>query len=168
MKASYIFHLFSIESPTADEGEKLHEAIKKQESAWEVFESKLYERGIYSAHFSYSHNMLTCTLISRYTGKAPLPAQLESFNAANRKFNIYDEISSSFMSFGIHMLKDRTGTKVDAMRRAKLGDPVDTTKEIFRHWLQGEGIPATWDQLVKSLRHADLQVVADDIDKCLI
>lgn len=66
------------------------------------------------------------------------------------------------------MLKDRTGTRVDAIRRAKLNDPVDTTKEIFRHWLQGEGIPATWDQLVKCLRHADLQVVADDIDKCLI
>lgn len=107
-------------------------------------------------------------LISCCTGKAPLPSQLESFNAANKKLNIYDEISVSFTSFGIHMLRDRTGTKVDAIRRAKLGDPVDTTKEIFRQWLNGAGIPATWDQLVKTLRHADLQVVADDIDKCLI
>lgn len=83
-------------------------------------------------------------------------------------FNIYDEISASFTSFGVKMLKDRTGAKVEAIRKKQLGDPVETSKEIVRQWLGGGGIPATWDQLVKCLIHAELKTIATDIDKCLI
>ena len=77
-------------------------------------------------------------------------------------------MATKYNSFGPKMLKDRTGAQVQALWKANIGDPEETTKAILRKWLSGVGEPATWDQLVQCLRHSDLNVVAGDVDETLI
>ena len=101
-------------------------------------------------------------------GKAPLPEQLEAFSTRSEKKSIVLEASTQVVVFGTKLLKDKTGARVDGIRRAKLGDPVDTTREITHCWLRGEGVPATWENLVKCMYHAGLNAIAKDVEDCLI
>lgn len=132
-------------TPTKEEGEKFHEVLKRQDTDWKAFTGKLYERG-----------------------KAPLPEQLEAFNTPSEQKSIVLEASTQVIVFGTKLLKDKTGARVDGIRRARIGDPVDATREIMHCWLRGEGVPTTWDNLVKCMYHAGLNAIAKDVEDCLI
>lgn len=68
-------------------------------------------------------------------------------------------------TFGGCLLIDDNGNKVKGIEKTKQGDQVLITEEILRRWLNGEGrYPIEWGTLVKCLRHAELNVVADYID----
>ena len=38
-------------------------------------------------------------------------------------------------------------------------------KEILRQWLQGQGTPVTWENLISILRDIDLNVLAREIEQ---
>ena len=99
-----------------------------------------------------------------------MPEQLEGFESSKKgKINVYEEMAIKYNSFGPRMLHDRAGNKVAAIKKAQANDPVDITKEIVRRWLAKEGgVTPTWDELVQCLRHAQLNVLAEDIEKSLI
>ena len=78
------------------------------------------------------------------------------------------QMATHYNSFGPKMLKDKNGAMVQALWKANIGDPEQTTIAIVKKWLSGVGEPATWDQLVQCLRHCDLNVVASDVDETLI
>ena len=94
--------------------------------------------------------------------------QLREFNSQNGKINIIQRMSTKHIFFGPKLLNDSTGTTVSAIYAEKLANAEGTTTEILRRWLSGEGAAVTWDILVDSLRHSDLNVVASEIEKCLI
>ena len=41
--------------------------------------------------------------------------------------------------------------------------PESITRRILQDWVQGKGLPVTWESLVKTLRDIDLPVLADEI-----
>lgn len=82
--------------------------------------------------------------------------------------NIITKIAPKCIFFGPVLLNDDSGNTVNVIWKEKLANSEDATMEILRRWLNGEGAEVTWDILVESLRHVDLNVVAKEIDDCLI
>ena len=66
------------------------------------------------------------------------------------------------------MLQDDNGAIVQGIKEANMGNPVKITEVILIQWLDGVGERPTWNQLVKGLRHSDLNVLAQDVEKSLI
>ena len=82
--------------------------------------------------------------------------------------DIVAEIQNDYEHFGIRLLEDSNGVKIKGIEKSKLGDPVDITVEILRHWLQGKGrTPVTWRTFVECLRESGLNVPADYIEAAL-
>lgn len=108
-------------------------------------------------------------IYSHFTVGKPEMEQLESFHAKGKDINIIEQMAVHYNSFGPKMLKDGNGTVVQGLWVANMGDPVRATRAILRKWLGGVGEqPATWNQLLKCLRHAQLNVVAQDVENALI
>ena len=43
------------------------------------------------------------------------------------------------------------------------GKPEKVMCRILQEWIQGKGMPVTWESLVKTLRNIELSVLADEI-----
>ena len=52
---------------------------------------------------------------------------------------------------------------MNIFRKEYLGKPEDVTLMVLQEWLEGKGLPVTWDSLVKALRDTKLLVMADQI-----
>ena len=101
-------------------------------------------------------------------GAKPKMVQLKQFVGKPRKLNIIQDVAPHYTNIGTYLLKDNDGTIVDGIRLSKMGDVVRVTEEIFSQWLQGGAVSATWDTLIKCLRHAGRNPLAKQIDECLI
>ena len=79
--------------------------------------------------------------------------------------NLVSEMQNDYGALGGCLLIDDNGNKVKGIETAKHGDQVFITEEILRQWLNGKGrYPIEWGTLVKCLRVAGLNIVADYID----
>ena len=67
--------------------------------------------------------------------------------------------------FGIFLLDDTQGSAVRNIESRCHGDPEGVVKEILRQWLQGQGTPVTWENLISTLRDIDLNVLASEIEQ---
>ena len=65
--------------------------------------------------------------------------------------------------FGIILLNDETGSRIQSLKQACLGNPEDVMLRILQEWIEGKGLPLTWGSLVQTLRDIDLSVLADQI-----
>lgn len=70
--------------------------------------------------------------------------------------------------FGIFLLNDETGSRVNSIEDECHGKPERINTKIMEMWLTGEGEPCTWQTLINTLRDCDLNVLADQILKALI
>ena len=50
-----------------------------------------------------------------------------------------------------------------AFKKMHLGDAEDVMQRILREWLEGKGLPVTWETLIKTLRDTGLNELADKI-----
>ena len=50
-----------------------------------------------------------------------------------------------------------------AFKKEYQGDAEDVMLRILREWLEGKGLPVSWETLVKTLRDTGLPVLADTI-----
>ncbi len=90
--------------------------------------------------------------------------ELLKFPSTHGSINIPQKISTSFRTFGVFLLDDNTGSRVEALVHHHREDAVAINMAILREWLQGTGRqPVTWKTLVDVLRDSDLNTLANDI-----
>ena len=76
-------------------------------------------------------------------------------------------VGANYYTFGILLLNDTVGSRVDGFKLKCLGNPEDITQEILKEWLLGRGLELTWETLIKTLRDSDLSALADEVQQRL-
>ena len=77
-------------------------------------------------------------------------------------------IGTDYKTFGTFLLDDENGAIISTMEKQRMQDSYEINKDIFYKWIAGSGLqPVTWDTLVKCLRKAKLNTLADDIETVL-
>ena len=72
-----------------------------------------------------------------------------------------------YKSFGIFLLDDKTGNRVDIIEHNCRGDAVNITMEILREWLNGKGTEVSWKNLIETLRKCKINSLADQIEMAI-
>ena len=91
-----------------------------------------------------------------------------TFPWEGQPIDIAAQIGTDYNKFGTLILEDNNGKKINNIKMAELGDPVDTAVAILKMWIEGKGkTPVTWQTLVTCLRKTGLNVLADDIETVL-
>ena len=93
---------------------------------------------------------------------------LLKFPGRRGKINIPEEIGKNYKKFGTFLLKDDSGTIIPAIESEKMHNATEINTTILQIWIGGKGEePYTWDTLVKCLRDAELNGLANDIEEVL-
>ena len=79
------------------------------------------------------------------------------------RLKVPQQVGANYSTFGIFLLNDRTGSRVDSIEEYYLRNPDKITRKILQEWLEGKGLPVTWESLVETLQNIDLSVLADQI-----
>ena len=77
---------------------------------------------------------------------------------------VIDTIGAGYERFGIFLLNDKTGSRVEAIEH-DCQKAHRITKKILQEWLEGKGEPPTWEVLVKTLRRCKLNALACTIQQ---
>jgi len=88
---------------------------------------------------------------------------LLAFPGKSEKINIPERIGTKYLRFGILLLDDKAGEKLDAVTKEK-SDVTDINLAILMRWLRGEGRAISWKILTQVLRECDLTVLAEKIE----
>ena len=80
---------------------------------------------------------------------------------------IPQRVGAKYSTFGILLLNDTDGSRVDGFKLKCLGNPEDIAQEILKEWLLGRGLELTWETLTMTLRDSDLSVLADEVHQRL-
>ena len=79
------------------------------------------------------------------------------------KVNLAQKINR-FQIFGIIILEDDDGDRIDAIMREHRDRVEDINMSVFRSWVKGEGLkPVSWATLVDVLQDVGLNTLARDI-----
>ena len=62
---------------------------------------------------------------------------------------------------------DEDGTQLSLIEKEHRGDPKACCRAMFRHWINGNGLPCTWDTLVQLFRDLDMKNLAEEIESAL-
>ena len=76
---------------------------------------------------------------------------------------IPERVGADYRKFGIFLLNDTTGSKVDSIEIECLGKPDRITLKILQCWVVGKGEPPTWHTLRRTLNRCKLTVLAEQI-----
>ena len=98
-------------------------------------------------------------LICLNTDNKPSLLEMLKFPGRNGEINVPQTIGTNYLTFGIFLLSDEDGTKVDAVaeKHGALG--------ILKSWVQGLGQqPVTWRTLVQVLRDSNFTTLAEEIE----
>ena len=79
------------------------------------------------------------------------------------RLKVPQQVGANYSTFGILLLNDETGSRVDAIEDEYRGKPEKITRKILQEWLEGKGLPRTWESLVQTLRETELSDLADQI-----
>ena len=98
-------------------------------------------------------------------GGVPTLPQLIKFETKDgRNINIPLEIGNCCRKFGISLLDDKTGAKVDNILAKYRDNPEQANIEILSLWLKGSGKqPIAWKTLISVLKDLGLSTLAKDI-----
>ena len=98
------------------------------------------------------------------TGDQPTLMELIRFRGRERRINIPQQIGTDFMKFGILLLEDENGARIQSIVHKFRDDPEQITMNVLQEWIAGRGkLPVSWDTLIEVLRDIDLGTLADDI-----
>jgi hypothetical protein len=90
------------------------------------------------------------------------------FPTASGNVNLAEEISTHYEKFGIFLLEDDTGDHTEVIVKELRGNAVDITEEVFRFWLEGNGLqPVSWATLIGVLKNIGLTKLAYDIQQVM-
>ena len=86
------------------------------------------------------------------------------FRGRHTRINIPERIGTRYTSFGILLLEDVTGSRVESLIHKHQGDSEQINRMILQEWIAGNGRhPVTWKTLVDVLRDIDLNALAAEI-----
>ena len=99
-------------------------------------------------------------------GKPTMP-QLMNFPGKSGKINIPEKMGTNYKTFGIHLLKDETGAKIDSIAKEE-GESMAISSKILSKWLRGEGMqPPMWSTIIEVLKTSNLGVLAEEISSVI-
>ena len=75
------------------------------------------------------------------------------------------EVGTKYFTFGVLLLDDTTGKRVESIRYECHDKPERIAQMILGEWLEGKGLPVTWQSLIKSLKDTELFTLADEIQQ---
>jgi hypothetical protein len=79
------------------------------------------------------------------------------------RLRVPQQVGANYSTFGIFLLNDMTGSRVDIIDTECRERPERIVLRILQEWLEGKGLPVTWESLIQTLRDTDLSVLADQI-----
>ena len=74
------------------------------------------------------------------------------------------QVGVKYETFGIFLLDDKAGKKVDIIKEDCRGNTEKIIMEILKEWLNGKGTEVSWKSLVKILRKCKVNFLADQIE----
>ena len=101
------------------------------------------------------------------TGKSTRPTLLECmrFPVRDKRINIPSEIGLYYVMFGVLLLNDRSGAKVESFVHKHGNNAEQINMEILEEWIAGRGkLPVTWATLIEVLHDCNLSVLAAEIE----
>ena len=78
--------------------------------------------------------------------------------------NVLQGVGAHYTTFGILLLNDKLGNRMEAIEDECRGKPEKICRKILQEWLEGKGLPVTWGTLIKTLRDIKLSTLADTIE----
>ena len=79
--------------------------------------------------------------------------------------NVAEKISTKYHNFGILLLDDSDGTRVQNIQHKHRQDAELINKEILQEWTAGRGKkPVSWETLTEVLHDIGLSTLADEIE----
>ena len=91
------------------------------------------------------------------------------FRGRARRINIPQEIGIKYYGFGLFLLNDDTGARIDSIAHKYENDVERINMEVLQQWIAGKGKhPVTWKTLTGILFDIELSVLAQEIEavKC--
>ena len=79
-----------------------------------------------------------------------------------KEVEIMKAVTPNWKAFGQLLDFDSVGRDLDTIDRRNR-DPADSCNEMFQRWLDGNGIPATWSNVIDILDTIGLKVIAKDV-----
>ena len=76
------------------------------------------------------------------------------------RLKVPQEVGAHYKTFGILLLNDDTGCRVDGIKGAS---PSDIVISILQEWIAGRGRPRTWQALIETLKDCELTALSDKI-----
>ena len=93
---------------------------------------------------------------------------LINFQSIKETVNILQQIGTKCHDFGVLLLEDDSGSKVDAITHEHRDNPYQINCAVIKQWLRGEGRkPVNWNTLVVVLRDVKLVTLAKEIEEVL-
>lgn len=91
-----------------------------------------------------------------------------SFPTKDGPIDIAVEVGKSYTQFGVFLLDDRKGVRVNSLKKSCQNEVEDINRAILGEWLQGvNDVEVTWDWLLKSLQKANLHALARVVENGL-
>ena len=79
------------------------------------------------------------------------------------RLKVPQEVKANYTTFGVLLLNDTTGCRVDAIEDECHGRPERICLRILQEWLAGKGLPVDWQTLIKTLKDSELSTLADTV-----
>ena len=73
------------------------------------------------------------------------------------------QVGANYTTLGILLLNDDFGSLTQALKLECLGVAESVTLRILQEWLEGKGLPVTWQTLINALRDIELSSLADHV-----
>ena len=97
--------------------------------------------------------------------EAPTPEKDKPSLPTLLRLKIHQNVGSSYKDFGIFLLSDDDGCRIDAIIIECQGVVDRIVIRILQEWVLGRGKPPTWNTLIKTLKNCQLNVLADKVQK---
>ena len=84
--------------------------------------------------------------------------------AEGKKIRIISAVAPRWQELGDQLEFDEFGAKLDAIKTKNNNDPEVCCREMFQHWLKGNGVkPCSWRKLIELLEDCDFGVLAEQV-----
>ena len=87
------------------------------------------------------------------------------FQGRERRINIPQEIGTKYFQFGIHILNDHNGNRVQTIEHSCHEESERINIKIIQEWVAGKGKkPVNWKTLTEVLHGIELRTLASEIE----
>ena len=82
-----------------------------------------------------------------------------------KKIKIISAVAPRWLMLGYQLEFDEFGAKLDEIKTKNLYDPEECCREMFQHWLKGNGVkPCSWRKLIEVLEDCDFDMLAEEVN----